>query len=86
VTVPEVTAEPIWVAPWKTKNVTVPSLTVPPPLVATVALRVTDCEDVENVAVAFAAVVVVEAALTVRVEVAELLAKFASPMKEAVIG
>jgi hypothetical protein len=57
--------EPICVTPLNTPNVTVPEFTVPPVLV-TVADRLTDWLLALNVAVAFAAVVVVFA-LTVSV-------------------
>ena len=62
-TVPEVTGVPSVVPLCETVKVTVPALTVPPPLV-TVADRVTLCAAVLNVAVEFVPVVVVAAALT----------------------
>jgi len=71
-TVPDVTALPITVAPCVTVNVTVPALTVPAPLV-TVAASVTLWLDSLNVAVAFAATVVVAPAPTVSVCFASLL-------------
>ena len=73
VTVPEVTGEPIVVPPCETVNVTVPAFTVPEPLV-TVAERVTFWLALLNTAEAFAPVVVVAPAPTVKVCVASLLA------------
>jgi len=76
VTVPEVTGEPIVVAPCVTVKVTVPAFTVPCPLV-TVAESVTFWLLALKFAVALAAVVVVAAPFTVSVWVLSLLvAKF----------
>jgi hypothetical protein len=69
-TVPDVTAEPTCVPPCDTVNVTVPTFTAPAPLV-TVAASVTFWLLALNLAVAFAATVVVAAGLpTVNVTVA----------------
>jgi hypothetical protein len=58
--VPLVVGLPTGVAPWRTVKMTLPSLTVPPAEL-TVAVNVTFCAPLLNVAVAFAAAVVVGA-------------------------
>ena len=67
-TVEEVTGTPMVVPPWLTVNVTVPAFTVPPPLV-TVAESATFWLLALNGAEAFAPVVVVADAVTVKVAV-----------------
>jgi len=85
VTVPEVTGEPIVVAPCVTVNVTVPAFTVPCALV-TVADSVTFWLLALKFADAFAAVVVVAAPFTVSVWVLSVLvAKFPPALYTAVI-
>ena len=76
---PDVTGEPICVTPLKIVNVTVPEFTVPDGLV-TVADSATVWLLALNDADAFAAVVVVEAAFTVRFWLlSELARKFPPP-------
>jgi hypothetical protein len=72
VTVPDVTGDPTAVPPCDTANVTVPAFTVPAPLV-TVAASVTFWLLSLNVAVSFAAVVVVAPVPTLNVCVTSLL-------------